>query len=253
LDFDKVYISVSGYVDGSKIFRSLDGGDTWENFSGSLPNVSTGSVETYTNVPGGLFAGTDAGVFYRDDTMTDWEPYGDLPNTRIEDIEIQYSGGIIRVGTHGRGVLQAPVTIGVCEDGIGDIDNDGICDEYDDCPEFDNTLLGSPCDDLDDDTFEDIWIACDVCEGTLFIGIEEAEREQLSVYPNPSNGAFAITLDEASSGRVEIYNMNGERIKRKSFSGRTIDIDLKGLAASVYAVKLTDRNGAVQWTKVIVE
>ena len=184
---------------------------------------------------------------------TDWEEYGDLPNTRVEDIEIQYSGGIIRVGTHGRGVIQAPVTIGVCEDGVDDIDNDGICDEYDDCPEFDNGLLGMPCDDQDDDTFEDVWIACDVCEGTLFIGVEETATEDLSVYPNPSNGLFDITLKESTSGRVEVYNLNGQRLTRKLFTGSTINMDLKGFASSLYTVKVTTVDGVTMFTKIVIE
>lgn len=58
-----VYITISGYTDGSKVYGSTNAGEDWENISGSLPNVSTGAIEIYKNIAGGLFVGTDAGVF----------------------------------------------------------------------------------------------------------------------------------------------------------------------------------------------
>ncbi|MEM8585166.1 MAG: hypothetical protein AAGF87_12890, partial [Bacteroidota bacterium] len=111
VDVDLIYISAAGYADGQKVWRSSDAGDTWTNISGDLPNVSTGAIELVDGTDGGIFVGNDNGVYYRDNQSNQWDIFGDLPNTRVEDIEIQYSAEIIRVGTHGRGVLEAPLTV----------------------------------------------------------------------------------------------------------------------------------------------
>ncbi|MEM9931081.1 MAG: GEVED domain-containing protein, partial [Bacteroidota bacterium] len=148
-DMDKVYVSVPGFSTGQKVFVSEDAGASWTNISGSLPNISVGALELFHDAPGGVFIGTDAGVFYRDDQVEDWLEYGSLPHTRVEDIEIQYAAGLIRVGTHGRGVLEAATQIIVCTESAPDEDNDGTCDTFDGCPNFDNGLIGSPCDDGD--------------------------------------------------------------------------------------------------------
>lgn len=107
VDYNTLYISVSGYSAGNKVFKSTDAGSTWTNISGDLPNVPAMSLKAFHSVNGGLFVGTDAGVFYQDEIFTEWETYGSLPNTRIKDIEIQYAAALVRVGTHGRGIYEA--------------------------------------------------------------------------------------------------------------------------------------------------
>lgn len=149
LDIDKVYVSVPGFNSGSKVFVSEDAGASWINITGSIPNVSIGALELYHDVPGGIFVGTDVGVYYRDDQLTDWLEYGALPHTRVEDIEIQYATGLLRVGTHGRGILEAAIEIEACTAASSDADSDGTCDLFDFCPTLDNRLIGEPCDDGD--------------------------------------------------------------------------------------------------------
>lgn len=149
LNMDKVYVSVPGFSSGSKVYVSEDAGATWTNISGTLPNVPVGALELYHDVPGGVFVGTDAGVFYRDDQLTGWLEYGDFPNTRVEDIEIQYAASLIRVGTHGRGVLEASIIIEGCSADSSDGDGDGICDGFDQCPALNDNLIGADCDDGD--------------------------------------------------------------------------------------------------------
>ncbi len=161
---DQIYITVLGYINGSKVFKSTNAGASWINISGSLPNIVTSAVEVYENIPGALFIGTDAGVFYRDDIQTDWQLYGKLPHTRVTDIEIQYAAKLIRVGTHGRGILEAPLVITPCNYGDPDADNDGLCDANDACPNFDNCLNGTPCDDGDPNTTGETYQDCE-CKG----------------------------------------------------------------------------------------
>lgn len=148
-DPQKLYVSIPNYQAGSKVYLSENAGASWINLSGSLPNVSVGALELYHDVPGAVFVGTDAGVYYRDAQVNDWLEYGDLPHTRVEDIEIQYAAKLIRVGTHGRGVLEAPLSIQACTVSSPDGDQDGICDDFDACPDLDDGLLGTSCDDGD--------------------------------------------------------------------------------------------------------
>ncbi len=167
LDMNTLYISVPGYSQGSKVYRSLDAGDSWINISGTLPNVSIGAIELYQDVPEGIFVGTDVGVFYRDVNTNDWLEYGDLPNTRVEDIEIQYSIQKIRVGTHGRGIFEADIEIESCMPTDPDADNDGICDLFDTCPNLDDTLIGQACEDGNPDTSGETYSMACLCEGGI--------------------------------------------------------------------------------------
>ncbi len=142
LDEDILYIVYAGYSNGNKVFVSKDAGTTWTNLSGNLPNVSFGALELYEDVDKGIFLGSDNGVYYGSAKVPGWTLYGALPNTRVKDIEIQYANQLMRVGTHGRGVLQAPINVSAC-----DTDGDGVCDDFDLCPFLDDAIVGDPCDD----------------------------------------------------------------------------------------------------------
>lgn len=95
----------------NKIYKSIDRGYTWEDFSGTLPNVHLSSIAFYKNNNEGLYLGSDAGVFYRDAFMTDWIWFNNgLPvDASINEIEIYYhpdsvGEDVIRAGTYGRGL-----------------------------------------------------------------------------------------------------------------------------------------------------
>lgn len=149
LDSETVYITNPGYTGGKKVFKSTDAGTTWTNISGSLPNIAVVSIELYHSQAGGMFVGTNMGVYYRDNTLDDWYEYGHLPHTDVRDVEIQYSSQKIRIGTHGRGVIEAPIDITNCVAGDPDTDGDGKCNIVDVCPLIPNAQFGQPCDDGD--------------------------------------------------------------------------------------------------------
>ena len=108
LDENTIYICVSGYSDGNKVFKSKDAGESWINISENLPNLPILSLELHYNLPGGVFIGSYGAVYYIDDSATQWKKYGCLPFTSINDIEVQYQTGKIFIGTHGRGMFEAP-------------------------------------------------------------------------------------------------------------------------------------------------
>ncbi|ANM31351.1 hypothetical protein ABI59_19885 [Acidobacteria bacterium Mor1] len=109
-DSTVLYATAGGHLAGDKVFVSVDGGDSWKNISGGLPNVAFADVRTAPDSSNGVYVAGDAGVFYRDDSMVDWEEYGaSLPMISVVDIDFQESAGLIRIGTHGRGIYEAPL------------------------------------------------------------------------------------------------------------------------------------------------
>ncbi len=109
-----VYLGISGYYAGEKVFKSTNGGQTWTNISGTLPNGPTNAIVTLKGgAPGAIFAGTDTGVYYKDDSMSDWVEYGTMPHVHVASLVINYCTKTIFAGTHGRSVFYAPLPSGI--------------------------------------------------------------------------------------------------------------------------------------------
>lgn len=102
-----VFISLSGYSDGVKVFRSYNSGDDWTNISGSLPNVPINCIRFHDNGVGNdaLYIGTDIGVFYRDNEIGDWVYFSNgMPVVNVSDLYINPVASTITAGTYGRGL-----------------------------------------------------------------------------------------------------------------------------------------------------
>lgn len=103
-----VWLTYGGYTANKKVYRSTNGGASWVNFSLSLPNIPVYSIAFATNInnpSGAVYIGTELGVFYKNDNMSDWEPfYNGLPMVPVTDLQVNYSGNIIYAATYGRGI-----------------------------------------------------------------------------------------------------------------------------------------------------
>ncbi|HQU70848.1 MAG TPA: proprotein convertase P-domain-containing protein, partial [Calditrichia bacterium] len=109
-DPERIYISFSGFSDGLKVMRSGDGGDTWENISGTLPNIPVNCVVGQQSPNDALYIGTDHGVFYRNEDLGDWEPFStNLPNVIVRELEIHPGSGTLKAATYGRGLWISPL------------------------------------------------------------------------------------------------------------------------------------------------
>ncbi len=105
-----VYVTLSGYSNGNKVFRSMNGGQTWQNISGNLPNIAVFCIEPEQSAQRGLYVGTEFGVYFKDETMSEWVPYGtELPNVQVTELEITESNQMLRACTYGRGVWEIPI------------------------------------------------------------------------------------------------------------------------------------------------
>jgi hypothetical protein len=105
---NELWVTLSGYVNGKKVYHSTDAGLTFTNATYNLSNVPVnGAVIDKLSEHHDLYIGTDVGVFILDETAQQWVYYGaGLPNTSVTDLEIQYSSRKLRIGTFGRGVWE---------------------------------------------------------------------------------------------------------------------------------------------------
>ena len=106
-----VWVTMSGYSAGNKVFYSSTAGASWTNISGSLPNLPANIIiydDTETGGDNAVYVGTDVGVFYRDANLSDWVPFmNGLPNVPIRDLEVHVSASKLRAGTFGRGLWES--------------------------------------------------------------------------------------------------------------------------------------------------
>jgi hypothetical protein len=78
----------------------------------------------------------------------------------------------------------------------------------------------------------EISVACSV------LSINEiAEQISATVYPNPNNGYFTLILSD-DKGRVEIYNLLGEKIYQSDLTNQKFDIDLSNKTKGIYFAKI---------------
>jgi len=109
LNENTLWVTFSGYSNGQKVYRSTDAGETWTNMSMNLPNLPANCVEIERSTIGGVYVGTDVGVYYWDESLTEWEPYmTGLPNVIVNEMEIHEPSQTIRAATYGRGVWESP-------------------------------------------------------------------------------------------------------------------------------------------------
>ncbi len=103
----RVFVTMSGYNTGQKVYVNNTGGITWANISYNLPNIPANCIAVDSSTNGALFVGTDMGMYYTDATMSSWTKYSTgLPNVIVNDIDINYTNYKIRAGTYGRGLWE---------------------------------------------------------------------------------------------------------------------------------------------------
>jgi hypothetical protein len=103
-DDSTAYVSVSRFrIDDEKpyIYRTRDGGATWELIVNGLPDSPVNVVREDTEAKGLLFAGTETAVWMSTDSGDHWTSLEyDLPHTSMRDLVV--NGDDLILATHGR-------------------------------------------------------------------------------------------------------------------------------------------------------
>ena len=110
-DANDVYVSFAAYrggTAGSNIWRTTDGGTTWNDVGQSLPDAPVHKITRHPTTAGYLYAGTEIGLFASEDSGLSWSPTNEGP-TNAPVYEIIWLGNRLICTTHGRGMWDITV------------------------------------------------------------------------------------------------------------------------------------------------
>jgi photosystem II stability/assembly factor-like uncharacterized protein len=103
------YVALSGYryhEAMSHIYHTINGGQSWADIGGNLPDVPVNDVVIDT-VNNALYLATDAGVFYTYQGSTSWQVLGAaLPSVPVTDLRIHYPTMTLLAATYGRSMYK---------------------------------------------------------------------------------------------------------------------------------------------------
>ncbi|MFN0728255.1 T9SS type A sorting domain-containing protein [Polaribacter gochangensis] len=108
--------NVAWLVSNGAVYKTTnihDANPTFTNINGNLPFNDNKLVLRHHagNKDNRVYLGTTLGVYYIDDTLTNWVTFdNNLPNTAVRDIEINEKEAKLVIATYGRGVWVSDIT-----------------------------------------------------------------------------------------------------------------------------------------------
>jgi hypothetical protein len=101
---------------------STNGGSTWSDISGNLPQAPVNSIVINPHIPKLLYVGTEVGVFASEDGGAHWSASNDGPANVSVD-ELFWMEDTLCAATHGRGCFSTQpivwVQFGLPDPGVG--------------------------------------------------------------------------------------------------------------------------------------
>jgi sugar lactone lactonase YvrE len=76
---------------------------------------------------------------------------------------------------------------------------------------------------------------------------------QISIYPNPSNGSFTIETNSTTNQTVQLYDVNGKMVWDQTINGKATTIDATNLNEGVYNISIIGNDSVLNKRVVIVK
>jgi photosystem II stability/assembly factor-like uncharacterized protein len=107
-DSQTAYVALNAFSLMGNVFRTVDGGTTWTNISGNLPNEPVWSIQIDAmTTPHTLYAGADDGVYASSDLGISWRRFGTgFPHAQAVQLELNRNLHVLGAATHGRGAWE---------------------------------------------------------------------------------------------------------------------------------------------------
>jgi uncharacterized repeat protein (TIGR01451 family) len=94
------------------VFKTTDGGQTWTNITGGLPDVPVNSIILDPSDPNLLYAGTDVGTFVTTNAGRTWLRLGNsMPKVATWQLDYDPAHAVLAAGTHGRGAYTLDTSV----------------------------------------------------------------------------------------------------------------------------------------------
>ncbi len=111
LDENTVYVTFNGLKwkePETRVFRSTDLGQSWENISGNLPDAPVNAFAAAITLTGRiLFVGSDLGAYYSRDEGQTWHYLSsELPVVSVYDMKVHPTANYLALGTHARSMYK---------------------------------------------------------------------------------------------------------------------------------------------------
>lgn len=240
LDGDVIY---TGSDDGN-IWRTTNGGATWENISGALPDFWVTKVLASRILPNYVFAtfsgyrfGEDDGhVFMSDDFGATWTDISnDLPDIPVNDIEETEFNVIIAtdVGAFVQSTVDTWIPLG---NNLPPVVVNDL--HYDQASGF-----------LYAGTYGRSSYKIDANSDILSVP-ESSNGLSFAMYPNPTNDIFTISNADFSGGEVRILNQLGQVQRSFKMQGERSSFQVGDLASGLYIVQVI--NGEYKLSRKLI-
>ena len=94
-------------IGGAHVFRSTNGGTTWANRSGNLPDIAVNALVVDPKNTKVVYAATDSGVWRTRNSGSTWSDFSNgLPNVIVGDLVLHAASRVLRAGTRARGAWE---------------------------------------------------------------------------------------------------------------------------------------------------
>jgi len=107
----RVVYAVADQFSVAHVIRSTDGGASWTDLSGNLPDLPTESITL--GVVGGVqtvYVGNDDGVYATPSAAISWSRLGSgFPRAQVSNLDFDATAGLLAAGTHGRGMFELSI------------------------------------------------------------------------------------------------------------------------------------------------
>jgi photosystem II stability/assembly factor-like uncharacterized protein len=111
------------------VFVSANGGNSWSDISGNLPNLSVNAIALDPNNVNTIYVGTDTGVYRTTDLGVNWQAFDNgIPNVIVSDLHVDRHDNLLYAVTFGRGMYKLNIAPASSEPAVDLYLRDSILD-----------------------------------------------------------------------------------------------------------------------------